>query len=429
MEEAMKKTLVLFLALMTVFAMTACGGGSDEAPPAQQPEEEATVSEEAANEPEAPTGEPIKIGHIVDLTGVEAMTGEEARRSLEFAVKWIGGSVAGRPIEIIVGDAQSTASVAVDQARKMIEQDGVAAIFGPTQIGHKSAVGEYIKEAGIPLIFYNGTPGGLLGSNEWIVGSGGATAQMPTVVAEYIYNELGYKTVHTLAQDNTGGRSYIDPFAEALTALGGTVATQQWVPAATADFGPYLATLSAADALVAWMSGSDGISLWNTWYDMGVSGKMPMVAAMHGGFTDYFIPTALSKSNPAARDAMLGAIAPMMYALDSQSAANQEFVDAWTAEFGSVPPGTNMPGACAQSVLLFKAAVEATGGDTAPDVLIESILSSEVTGPEGHLYFEEGSHAATKDVHIVKVVELADGSYNYSLVKTYENVPPTGLAH
>jgi branched-chain amino acid transport system substrate-binding protein len=423
----MKKTLVLVLTFMMFFVLVACGGGNNNASTETSGEGD-VVSEESVDEPEA-TGEVLKIGHIVDLTGVEAMTGEEARRSLEFAVKWIGGSVAGRPIEIIVGDSQSTASVASDQARKMVEQDGVAVIFGPTQIGHKSAVGEYIKDAGIPVIFYNGTPEGLLRSNEWIVGSGGATTQMPTVMAEYLYNELGYKTVHTLTQDNTGGRSYIDPFAETITALGGTVASQQWVPAASTDFGPYLATLSNADALVAWMSGSDAISLWNAWYDMGVNKKMPMVAAMHGGFTDYFIPNALSNSNPAARDAMLGAIAPMMYALDSQSEANQEFVEAWPEDFGYVPPGTNMPGACAQAVLLFQAAVEATGGDTDPQVLIDAILSTEINGPEGHLIFEEGSHAATKDVHIVKVVALDDGSYNYSLVKTYENVPPAGLKH
>ncbi|MDR1573464.1 MAG: ABC transporter substrate-binding protein, partial [Clostridiales Family XIII bacterium] len=369
-----------------------------------------------------------KIGHIVDLTGVEAMTGEEARRSFEFAVKSIGGRIGDRPIEIVLGDAQSQSSVATDLARKMIEQDGVVAIFGPTQIGHKTAVSEYIKEAGIPLIFYNGTPLGILKSNDWLIGGGGATPQMPTAMADYVYTELGYRTVNVLSMDNTGYRSYLDPFIETFEALGGTIVSQQWAPIPCADWSPYLATLQDADAIVSWASGSDAISLWTAWYEMGVNKRMPIVAAMHGGFTDYFVPTALSKSNPDAKDAMLGALAPMMYAVDSKAEANQEFVDAWTEEFGAIPPGSNLPGACAQSIQLFKAAVEATGGETDPNVLLEALLAADVTGPEGRLLFE-GSHAATKDVHIVKVAELADGSFSYEYVKTYEAVPPTGLAH
>jgi hypothetical protein len=90
-----------------------------------------------------------------------------------------------------------------------------------------------------------------------------------------------------------------------------------------------------------------------------------------------------------------------------------------------MPVGSNMPGACAQAILLFKAAVEATGGDTSPQVLRDALLAADVKGPEGHTHFE-GSQAATKDVFIVKVVKLADGSFNYETVKVYPEVPPTG---
>jgi branched-chain amino acid transport system substrate-binding protein len=209
--------------------------------------------------------ESIKIGHICDLTGVEAMTGEVAKRALEFAVKSLGGQIAGRPVEIILGDAQGQPSVAVVVARKMVEQDQVAAIFGPTQIGQKTAVGGYIKTVGIPLFLYNPTPTGILGSNDWLVGTGGATPQLPSVMADYLYNELGYRKVHTLGMDNTGGRSYIDPFVEVFKKLGGTVVSQQWAPVPCPDFGPYLTTLSDADALVAWTSSADSLALWTAW--------------------------------------------------------------------------------------------------------------------------------------------------------------------
>jgi branched-chain amino acid transport system substrate-binding protein len=356
------------------------------------------------------------------------MTGAQAKDALEFAVGSLGNEIAGRPVEIVVGDAQGDPSAAVDLARKMVEQDGVVAVFGPTQIGQKSAVSEYMKEAGVPLIFYNPTPGGLFMSNEWLVGSGGTAVQMPTVMAEYAYSELGYRKVHTLAMDNAGGKSFIEPFVEAFEARGGEVLQQQWAPVPTPDFSPYLVTLSDdADALVAWTSGSDAIALWGAWSDLGLKDKLPIITPMHGGFTDSFVAGALSKANPAACEAMMGALAPMMYTYGIDSPENAEFVAAWTEAFGERPGGTNMPGSNTQAIYLFKNAVEATGGDTTPDVLLAALLATSFNGPEGHLSFADGQRGATKDVYIVKVVQLDDGSFNYEVVKKYADVPPSGL--
>ncbi|MGN1004151.1 MAG: ABC transporter substrate-binding protein [Oscillospiraceae bacterium] len=375
--------------------------------------------------PEEVSKEPIKIGHIVDLTGTQAMTGMEAERALDFALKAMGGEIAGHPVEIIVGDAQDTTTGAVDVARRMVEVEGVAAIFGPTQPGQKSAVAEYAKEVGIPVIFYNASPTYLLEGNDWVVGAGGATPQLPTVMADYVYNTLGYTTVNTLSMDNVGFRSFIEPFVENYEALGGTVVHQAWAPIGCSDWAPYLISLKEADAIIAWASGSDAISLWKYWYDMGFSERMPMIAPHHGGFTDYFVPKAIAASGSKAADAMLGALSPMLYVYDIDTPENKAFIDLWKAEFGSVP-SNNLPGSCYQAFLLFKTAMESINGDTDPDKLIEAIFNADVTGPEGHLFFD-GSHAATKDVYITKVIQMEDGSYNNAVVTVYEDVPPTGL--
>jgi len=435
-----KKLLAVVLALTLAVAMFAGCNPNEPAPStANSPQSPAPTtssqppSPTQSTQPSAPTeaspqplGEPIKIGHIVDLQGPEAAVGKQAQEALEFAVTAMGGVFANRPVEIILGDAQGQPSVARDQAVKMVEQDKVVAIFGPTQMGEKSAVSDYMKEVEVPLIFYNPTPAGLIMGNPWLVGAGGASAQMPSVMGDYAYKELGYRTVHTIGMDNTGGRSFFEPFVEVFEKLGGKVLSQQWAPQATADFSPYFVTLSEADAIVAWTSGSDAIALWNAWFDLGINEKMPIVTPMHGGFTDYFIPLAIGNGNPAAAEAMLGTFAPMMYTYGIDNPANQEFVKKWTDEFGKVPGGTNMPGSVYQAMLLFKTAVEATNGDTDPDKLIEAIFKVDVTGPEGHLFFNN-SHAATKDIYIVKLVRLADNSYNYEIVKVYKDIPPAGI--
>ncbi len=433
----MKKILALLLALAMVFALAACGQKPADKPeekpaetqqqqPAetQQPEESQPVEEQ----PAAPTGEPIKIGHIADLTGVEANTGLQAVTGMDFAVKMINenGGINGRPVEIITGDAQSNAAKAADTARQLVENDKVVALVGPTQVGHKGAVAEYVKEAKIPAIYYNGTPAYMLKDNEWVIGAGGATPQMPTAMAHYVYNELGLRSVNILTMDNAGYRSYLTPFMETFTALGGSVVSEQYASIPCADWAPYMEGLKEADAIITWASGSDAISLWQAWYDLGISDRMPMIAAMHGGCTDFFVCNALSKTNPGALEAMMeSAYAPIMYSYSVSHDENKAFVDAWAKEFGAVPGGTNMPGATYQAMVLLKAAIEAAG-TTEAAALRDALLAADIVGPEGHLYFDNAA-VATKDVHICRIVKMEDGSYNYEIQKTYENVSPAGL--
>jgi branched-chain amino acid transport system substrate-binding protein len=430
MRKSTKKVLAIMITIFMALSLFACSGDTTDVgtPGADTTTPQATEDTNGEDKEPAANLEPIKIGHIADMTGVESMVGKQADEALNYALKAIGAEIAGRPVEIILGDSQSNPSVAVDVAKKMIEHDGVVAILGPTQIGHKSAVAEYITDAERPVIFYNPTPIFLAHSNPWIVGAGGATPQMPSVMGDYAYNELGYRKVHTIAMDNTGGRSYIDPFAQTFTELGGTILQQQWAPVPTPDFSPYLVSLGEADALCGWTSSSDAIALWSAWSDLGLNDKLPIVATMHGGMTDYFIGAALENSNPEAAKAFEGALAPMMYVYDIDTPENEEFVAGWVEEFGKIPGGTNLPGATYQALLLLKTAIESIDGETDPHKLIKAIFEADFRGPEGHLFFDN-SQAATKDLYIVQVVKMDDGSYNYKRIKTYSDVGPQGMVY
>ncbi|NTV88833.1 MAG: transporter substrate-binding protein, partial [Clostridiales bacterium] len=177
-----------------------------------------------------------------------------------------------------------------------------------------------------------------------------------------------------------------------------------------------------------WTSSSDAIALWSAWTDLGLKEKLPIVASMHGGMTDFFVAAALSHSNPKAAEAMLGTVAPIMYTYDIKNPENEKFVKDWAAAHDGKVPALNLPGSVYQALLLLKSSIESIDGETAPDKLIKAIFAAEINGPEGHLSFDEGQQAATKDIYIAKVVKLEDGSYNYETVKVYKAVPPSGLS-
>lgn len=84
----MKKTLAMLLALVMLFGLAACNGKTDaggtsnpgtSTPGTSAPNTDAPSTPEPADTTPELTGEPIKIGHIADLTGTEALTGAEAQ--------------------------------------------------------------------------------------------------------------------------------------------------------------------------------------------------------------------------------------------------------------------------------------------------------------------------------------------------------------
>lgn len=440
----MKKIIALLLALVMVFALAACGnndaGEENSNPPATNSDDVNTP--DTPDEPDEPDDtaapvevdydNPIKIGHICDQTGNEASTGLLAKQAVEFAADLINsqGGINGRAIQIIDKDSQSTPATAVAAVRELVENENVVAIVGPTQIGHKVAVAPVAVEYGVPVICYNGTPTFLAKSNEYVMSSGGGTAQMPTAMADYLYNKLGCEKIYTITQEGTAGDNYVAPLIANFEALGGTVIDDIRVPADATDISQYVMRVSQeADALVGWLSGTQGVGLWTSWYDLGLADKMPLYGAVHGGFTDYFIWKQLSNQRPEVVDKALewGVYAPINYAYSIENDANTAFVEAWKeANNGELPVGSNLPGAGYTCLALIKNAIESIDGDTDGEALYAALQNAEADAAEGHTAFD-GGKIAIKDIYIVKVVQLDDGSFNYEVVDTYEDVPVDGL--
>ena len=444
----MKKLIALLLGMTMIVALAACGSSTTETTTTAAAEtttaaaEETTAAEgEETTEAEEDTTEAetveakgtIKVGHLLDITGTEAVTGAVAQEAFSFACDYIEKTT-GWTIEVVEGDCQSDSDKAANQAEQMISQ-GCQVIFGPTQIGHKKAVLAYVADNNIPVVLYNGSPaaftGGYLFSNDMIVALGGGTAGFPTVMADYLYNEIGLRTVYCFKQDTVGGNNYVDPFVTCFEAMGGTVIDNIAVAQGTNDWSAYLTTMmnSDAEAIVGWTSSSDAIAFYNEWYNSGAYEKLPVYSTMHGGFADSYI---MDEIDSKIADALIdgGLCAPICYAYSIDNDYNNTYVEAYEEALGHLPIGNNLAGSCCQALLCLTTALDDLGV-TDPTTLSAADLAAamkaaEFDGPEGHTVFEDGTVVATKDVYVVDVVKLDDGSYNYEVVKTYEQVAPIG---
>ena len=441
-----KKLIALLLAASMILVLAACGNSSAEptttaAPETTTaaPETTAAGNEDKETEEDTQAAEDvtvenkgtIKVGHLLDITGTEAITGAVAKKAFDFAAKDLEKKY-GYTFDIVEGDCQSDSEKAQTQAESMISQ-GCKAIFGPTQIGHKKSVLTLVATGtGVPVTLYNGTPfaftSGLAvgGSNEWTVALGGGTSGFPTVMADYLYNEVGLRKVICFKQDTVGGNNYVDPFKVCFEAMGGEVVDNIAVAQGTNDWSAYLITMknSGAEAIVGWTSSSDALAFYNEWYNSGTYETMPVYATMHGGFTDSYVMDELdSKIVDALIDG--GLCSPICYAYSIDTPENKALVDAWTKEFGDIPLGNNLPGSIYQALQCLCEALDQVGVDATPAEICTAMKEADFDGPEGHTVFEDGGNTAIKDVYVVKVTKL-DSGYNYDVVETYEQVPSNG---
>lgn len=91
-----------------------------------------TVLLAAASIPASATDkpEPIRIGVLVDLGGPYAdITGNGSVQAAKMAVEDFGGTLLGRPVEVLTGDHQNKPDVGSTIVRSWFDENDVQAIF------------------------------------------------------------------------------------------------------------------------------------------------------------------------------------------------------------------------------------------------------------------------------------------------------------
>ncbi len=96
----------------------------------------------------------IKIGAIVSATGPASFLGDPELKTLQHYVKKINdeGGVNGQKIELIYYDTGASPKKAVTFVKRLINQDKVVAIIGPSTTGETMAIIKFVQKAKIPMI-------------------------------------------------------------------------------------------------------------------------------------------------------------------------------------------------------------------------------------------------------------------------------------
>lgn len=237
MNTSIVKTLGLGLLMALSFALfAACG--DDEAQQQQQQEQAAAQQQQDEQEqtraaaparqqqdqqeqPAAPTvaAEPLKIGFLADFSGPLAEFGPAIQTGVELAIKHLNdaGGVLGHPVELVVGDTGLDPTQATEEARRLIEVEGVHAIVGPLASSITLAVTESVAaQAGVPIISPSATSPQLTiaEDNDYLFRSTTSDAAQGPVLAQLAASQ-GLSNVGVLFLNDPYGQGLADAFANA----------------------------------------------------------------------------------------------------------------------------------------------------------------------------------------------------------------------
>ena len=237
--------LLLGLALFASMALIACS--DDEGDDDGEATATGTASGEATATATESMGEmtPLRIGYLADFSGPLAEFGPAIQTGVELAVKHINeaGGVHGLPVEIVVGDDQTDPTAATEEARRLIEVEGVSAIVGPLASGVAIAVAESVAvPAGVVVISPSATSPGLTTVNDdgYLFRSTTSDAAQGVVLAQLATDE-GLDNVGVVYLNGAYGQGLADAFEGA---FGGTVTSASFEDGQAS----YLAELQAAAA-------------------------------------------------------------------------------------------------------------------------------------------------------------------------------------
>jgi branched-chain amino acid transport system substrate-binding protein len=241
--------LYVALALVLAVAAAACGGDDDGGG-------DTTAATTAADTGEA-AGEPIKIGIFSNNEGAFApfegqtwggamlplISRGATAKSGDPTEGVDGATIAGHPIEIVYGGSDSTPDKAVEEARRLVEQEGVDILVGPLSGSEGIAVANYSKEQP-GVTFVNGIAGAqdatlkVRSPNFFRFHNDGT--QWTAGLGDYAYNELGWRSVVTIGDDYDFPYSQIAGFVAEFCSIGGKVTKRLWPPLGEEDYSSYI---------------------------------------------------------------------------------------------------------------------------------------------------------------------------------------------
>ncbi|MBO6815226.1 MAG: ABC transporter substrate-binding protein [Rhizobiaceae bacterium] len=368
---------------------------------------------------------PLKVGFMATLEGTYTILGEDGQRGFKLAMKELENKMGGRDVEVIVGATDASPESALRAVRKLVEQDKVDIVIGPLSGSEGIALRDYAKEHPEVTII-NGVSGAQETTfvdpapNFFRFNTDGA--QWGVGLGEYVYNEKGWKTVASVAEDYSFAYTNFLGFAHGFCKAGGKITERQWVPLGSKDFASIIANLpDDVDAIYVGLGGGDAVNFLNQYQQAGGDASLIGGSIMVDG-------TVLSaKGN--AKNALIGTPSSGPQADTWDDPDWQKYVKAYQDAF---EPDQRFPTPSLLATGYYNAThaaaqcMDKVNGDLSDGqkAFRECLSTIELDAPNGTIVLDDNRQAIGSNF-VIEVVEQDDGTLATKMVSKVDNVNQT----
>jgi branched-chain amino acid transport system substrate-binding protein len=381
--------------------------------------------------------EPVRVGVLVECTGLLASSGEPALAAAELPFLERGGalqgsgpedgiagaSVAGRPVEIVRGCTEfSQLSLLIAETRRLIEAEGVEVVIGPTAPPGgvvMRRIAERYPETTFLLGATSAQEATLEDPQPNVYRFGADDVQSAAGLGTYAFRDLGWRRAAIAFDYSQGSWERAAGFAAEFCALGGEVVARGSLDPAAPDWASPRRLADESDGVALFSSGVASPAEFLFGYSRYAAPLRERLVVSGFGFS---LTGALSPGGIDLRGVVLGGDIP----LESERPAWRRYVRSYEQAFPSVPRSF------AQGVLvvpyyvaaeaLARALEQADGDiDDGGDRLRAELAKVSFNGPAGPVHLDRHRQAVVT-VHLRRIsgrgAEL--GTEPFRLVRNVE---------
>jgi urea transport system substrate-binding protein len=367
--------------------LAACGGDDDKS----------KSSSSSSSSSSSGGGDTIKVGILHSLSGTMAVSEVAVRDADLMAIEEINaaGGLLGKKIQPVVEDGASDWPTFAEKAKKLIQSDKVACVFGCWTSASRKAVLP-VFESNKALLYYPVQYEGLE-SSPYIYYTGATTNQQIVPSVEYLLKE-GKKKMFLLGSDYVFPRTANKIIKAQLAASGGQTLAEEYTPLGHTDYATIISKIKAANPDVVYntLNGDSNVAFFKQLQGAGITADK---------LTTLSVSIAEEEAVAIGGDIMQGHLVAWNYYETTKTPENDKFVKAYhafTSKSGKQRPTSDPVEAAYISVNLWAMAVK-KAGSTDVEKVKAAMGGIEFAAPEGKVTVDGKNHHISKTVRIGKI--------------------------
>jgi len=350
--------------------------------------------------------QPIKIGALFSITGPASFLGEPERNTAQMVVDEINknGGVKGHMLQLIVYDTQGDATKAVQAATRLIKEDKVAAIIGPSTTGDSMAVIPIVEKAQVPLVSCAAGIKITEPVKKWVF----KTAQNDSLAVARIYEHLKKQKISKVAiltvSDSFGSSGREQLKAQAAN-FGIQVVNDDTYGPKDTDMTAQLTKIrgSQAQALICWGTNPGPAVIARNARQLGL--KLPLYMS-HGVSSKKFIVLAGDAAEGIILPSGRVLVADLLANSDKQKKSLLSYVKDYQNHYKA--EGDHFGGHAWDAVMLIKGAIE-KGADTPAAIRDQLEKTRHFAGIGGIFNYSPEDHSGlSKDAFVLVEIKQKD---------------------